>query len=101
MQPGQDNHKAKRFYVSGSVQGVGYRYFASRIAKRTGIVGYAKNLSDGRVEVFAIGTPEMLATLRRELERGPQSAVVLKVIEEDAAIEPEFEQGFSIERDAF
>ena len=38
--------------------------------------------------------------LRKELQRGPRSAVVSDVTEEDAAIEPKFEQGFSIEHDS-
>jgi acylphosphatase len=92
--------QARRFRVSGTVQGVGFRYFASRMARQLGIAGYAKNLRDGRVEVYAIGTPEKLAMLRKELQRGPRSAVVLDVTEEDAAIEPKFGQGFSIERDS-
>ena len=93
--------KLARFYrVRGRVQGVGFRYFASRIARQLGIAGYAKNLRDGRVEVYAIGTPEKLGMLRKELRRGPRSAVVSDVTEEDAAIEPKFERGFSIEHDS-
>ena len=92
--------QARRYRISGTVQGVGFRYFASRTARQLGITGYAKNLRDGRVEVYAIGTQEKLASLRKELQRGPRSAVVSDVMEEDAAIEPKFEQGFSIERDS-
>ena len=93
--------QARCYRVSGTVQGVGFRYFASRMARQLGITGYAKNLRDGQVEVYAIGTPEKLAALRKELQRGPRSAVVSDVMEEDAAIEPKFGQGFSIERDTF
>lgn len=92
--------QARRYRVSGTVQGVGFRYFASRTARQLGITGYAKNLRDGRVEVYAIGTQEKLASLRKELQRGPRSAVVSDVTEEDAAIEPRFERGFSIEHDS-
>ena len=92
--------QARRYRVSGTVQGVGFRYFASRMARQLGIAGYAKKLRDGRVEVYAIGTLEKLAALRKELQRGPRSAVVSDVTEEDAAIEPKFERGFSIERDS-
>lgn len=48
---------ARRFLISGIVQGVGYRYFALRAAKRHGIVGYVRNLHDGRVEVVARASP--------------------------------------------
>ena len=92
--------QARRYRISGTVQGVGFRYFVSRMARQLGIAGYAKNLRDGRVEVYAIGTPEKLAMLRKELQRGPRSAVVSDVTEEGAAIEPKFERGFSIERDS-
>jgi acylphosphatase len=97
----QETRQARRYRVSGTVQGVGFRYFASRIARQLGVTGYAKNLRDGGVEVYAIGTAAMLAALRKQLERGPLSAVVSEVLEEDAAIEPKFEHGFSIERDHF
>jgi hypothetical protein len=47
--------QAKRFFVSGMVQGVGFRFFAERTAASLGVGGYVKNLFDGRVEVYAIG----------------------------------------------
>lgn len=90
---------ARRFLVSGIVQGVGYRFFAQRAAERLGLAGYTKNLRDGRVEVYAIGSKGLLADLRRELERGPAGASVSDVRESDAAVEARFEGGFSIEYD--
>ena len=48
---------AKRFHVSGRVQGVGFRYFVERVALRLGIAGYVSNLPDGRVEVYALSSP--------------------------------------------
>ena len=91
---------AKLFSVTGMVQGVGYRYFTQRVAARMGITGYVKNLRDGRVEVYAIGSSSQLSRLRRELERGPQGASVAEVIDEDAAVEKGFSSSFSIERDS-
>jgi acylphosphatase len=96
----RDEPRTKRYYVSGIVQGVGYRYFAQRMAVRLGISGYTRNLNDGRVEVYAIGPAESLAALRAALERGPQSASVSKVIEEEAEIDGRFGDEFSIEYDA-
>jgi acylphosphatase len=87
---------AKRYYVSGMVQGVGYRFFAERAAGRLGMAGYAKNLRDGRVEVYAVGAAAALAALRAELERGPAAAMVDGVTEEEAAVDPKFSRGFSI-----
>ena len=46
---------ARKFFVGGEVQGVGYRFFAQRAAARHQVVGYVKNLDDGRVEVLAEG----------------------------------------------
>jgi acylphosphatase len=94
-----DIQQAKRYFVSGMVQGVGYRYFAQRAARRLGVAGYARNLADGRVEVYAIGTDEALAQLRGELERGPRAAHVSKVTEQKAEIDPEIAPGFSVEYD--
>jgi len=83
------------------VQGVGFRYFALRVAERLGAAGYAKNLRDGRVEVYAVGTAAALAALRTELERGPHSAEVAGVTEESAPVDARFAEGFSIEPDAW
>lgn len=90
---------ARRYYVSGVVQGVGYRYFAQRVAERLNLAGYTKNLRDGRVEVYAIGEEKDLAALRAQLERGPESASVSGVSEADARIEAKHGHGFSIEFD--
>jgi acylphosphatase len=91
--------EAKRFLISGMVQGVGFRFFAQRVADRLGVAGYVKNLPDGRVEVYAVGQAGQLRALHAELERGPQSAEVLQVAEEEAEIIPRHASGFSIEHD--
>ena len=88
---------AKRFYVSGAVQGVGFRFFAEKLAERLSIAGYVKNLFDGRVEVYAIGSATQLDALKSELRRGPRMAGVDHVAESDAEIVVEFSHGFTIE----
>lgn len=93
--------EAKLYYISGSVQGVGYRFFAQRVAVRLGLTGYVKNLRDGRVEAYAIGAPAQLAAFRQELERGPRTATVRGVIEEAAGIEDRYSSDFSIEHDTW
>lgn len=90
----------KRYYVSGLVQGVGFRYFVERVARHRKIAGYVRNLRDGRVEVYAVGTPTILADLRSELQRGPSAANVLNVAEEDAECLVQYAQSFEIEYDA-
>ena len=92
---------ARRYFVSGMVQGVGYRYFARQLAQRLGIAGYVKNLRDGRVEVYVIGSVPVLASVRAELERGPNGASVSSVAEEPAPIDPKFAVKFTVERDTW
>ena len=45
---------ARRYFIRGRVQGVGFRDFAQRAAAQLGVSGYARNLDDGRVEVYAV-----------------------------------------------
>ena len=62
-----DTRSAKRYFVSGMVQGVGFRYFTQDVAERLKISGFGRNLRDGRVEVFAMGMSEQHHELRRLL----------------------------------
>lgn len=50
-------------WVVGLVQGVGFRWWVARHAERLGLVGHARNLADGRVEVDAQGSPEAVDEL--------------------------------------
>jgi acylphosphatase len=95
-----ETKQAKRFLVSGFVQGVGFRYFAQRVADKLQLHGYVRNLRDGRVEAYAIGTPGQLADFRDKLQRGPMAASVANVTEEDEPIHPQYEDGFAITYDA-
>jgi acylphosphatase len=61
------------------VQGVGYRYFAERSAHQSSVTGWARNLSDGRVEVHANGSPEQLDDFEARLRMGPRAADVRSV----------------------
>lgn len=69
------------------MQGVGYRYFAQRAAAQLGVVGYVRNLDDGRVEVYAVGTSEQLSELAGLLWTGPRFAGVRGVEEQEAAVQ--------------
>jgi acylphosphatase len=75
---------ARRFIISGRVQGVGYRYFALRAAEWCGIVGTARNLPDGTVEVVAQGDEAAVGAFRAHLERGPSFGRVDRIVEEPA-----------------
>lgn len=63
-------------YVSGIVQGVGFRYFTMQQAEQWGLAGYAHNLADGRVEVVAQGPKARVERLLAWLECGPPTAQV-------------------------
>ena len=89
--------EAWRYLVNGRVQGVGFRWFVQHEADRLGLAGYVKNLRDGRVEVFAMGTGEQLAELRERLQQGPDSAHVENVLEQAAEPLERFRDGFTVE----
>jgi acylphosphatase len=95
-----DEKQTKRYFVSGIVQGVGFRFFAQREAEKLQVGGYARNLLDGRVEVLAIGSPAQLDGMKSALERGPRFSSVSSVREEAAQPNPLFEKRFVIEPDA-
>ena len=94
-----DSEQAKRFFVSGTVQGVGYRYFTQGVAERLHLSGFTRNLRDGRVEVYAVGPAGELSKLRSALERGPWGASVSEVHEESAPLDTQYAHGFVITHD--
>ena len=96
----RDEKQARRYFVSGTVQGVGFRFFVQREANKLGVGGYARNLYDGRVEVLAVGSPTQLDAMKSALQRGPRFSSVSGVREEEAQPSPLHEDGFAIEPDA-
>lgn len=81
-------------WIGGVVQGVGFRFFAVRAARRHGVSGFVRNLPDGRVEAAAEGLREAVNGFMEELKSGPSGAVVRTVQVEWEA--PEGRQGFVI-----
>ena len=71
--------KSVRAFVSGSVQQVGYRQSCRQVARSLGLVGWVRNLVDGRVEVVAQGERDNVDRLVTWLWSGPSSAVVTGV----------------------
>ena len=69
------------------MQGVGFRWFVQKHAAERGLRGWVRNEDDGRVHVYAIGTPEELDTLAALLYRGPQTAEVRGVEQQEAAVQ--------------
>lgn len=86
---------ARRWLVSGRVQGVFYRASCRTEALRLGLDGSARNLADGRVEVIAAGAPAALDALAGWLWRGPPLARVstVETFEFQAPVALEFSTG--------
>jgi acylphosphatase len=70
------NRIARRFFISGDVQGVGFRFFAQRAAARHQVVGFVRNLDDGRVEALAEGPAQNVEEFKHELVTGPRFSAV-------------------------
>ena len=78
---------ARRWFISGRVQGVGFRYFVRLQAQGLGLAGWTRNLSDGRVEVYAMGNAGALDDLAAALHKGPQLSDVRGVEQLEATPE--------------
>jgi acylphosphatase len=85
---------ARRFFITGRVQGVGFRFFAEDQARVHHVAGYVRNMPDGSVEALAEGDEESVTRFERALNRGPRGARVERVTGE--TVPPEGRHGFTI-----
>lgn len=69
----------KLIRVTGFVQGVGFRWFASRMARSMGLRGWVRNLHGGGVEIFAAGETAKLNEFIRDLYGGPGEVADIKI----------------------
>ena len=76
---------ARRYVVSGRVQGVGFRFFTEAAAMREGVHGWVRNLPNGSVEARIEGDAEAVERVEAAIRRGPQSSRVDEVIVEEEA----------------
>jgi acylphosphatase len=83
----EQNHSVKGF-VSGRVQGVGFRYFVKRQAHAERVHGYAHNLPDGRVEFLLQGEPAAVARVIERIRIGPNYARVTELVVEPVEVDP-------------
>jgi len=96
IQRGRGDEVVRRFLVFGTVQGVYFRHSTRLEAKRLEVRGFARNLSDGSVEVLAHGTAAAVDELRVWLGRGPSQAKVAEVREIEPEPLPSGPEGFNI-----
>ncbi len=88
---------ARKYFIKGLVQGVGFRFFTQRAAAKHQVVGYVKNLEDGRVEAYAEGFEEDIKAFYEDLLTGPVYARVEEI--EEIVLEPtDLYPTFRIER---
>ncbi|PYQ65509.1 MAG: acylphosphatase [Acidobacteria bacterium] len=85
---------ARRAIVSGRVQGVGFRFFAERAARRAGVRGWVRNLEDGRVETVVEGDEAAVARYLDEIRKGPLGGRVTDLRVEER--QPERFESFQI-----
>ena len=76
--------KTIRLRITGNVQGVGYRLWATRTAAGLGLRGWVRNRRDGSVEVLATGAPEAVTALVEACRHGPRGACVSEVTPTEA-----------------
>jgi len=86
---------ARRYVISGRVQGVGFRFFTEAAAAREALHGWVRNLPDGRVEIVAEGDAEALQRFERHMRHGPPGARIERV-EVDHTEPSGHDTGFSI-----
>jgi len=86
---------ARRYRITGRVQGVGFRFFAEAAARREGVRGWVRNTPDGAVEVLAEGDAEALERFERSIRQGPSSARVADV-EVDLVAPSGRDSGFTV-----
>ncbi|MTI89683.1 MAG: acylphosphatase [Balneolaceae bacterium] len=82
----------KHVYISGRVQGVGFRYFTKKNARSIGIKGWVKNLPDGRVEAVFQGEEGAVERMLNKVRQGPKSSYVEFIDVED---KPDPLEGYS------
>jgi len=86
---------ARRFVITGRVQGVGFRYFTQSAATREGLHGWVRNRPDGSVEALAEGDADAVERFERAVRSGPRGARVETVDAQDEVPDMR-ETGFAV-----
>lgn len=86
--PGRRVTKAIHARVSGRVQAVGFRQSCRQVARSLSLVGWVRNLADGRVELFAQGPNDAVDEIIDWAWVGPAAALVSSVETDVVAEDP-------------
>jgi acylphosphatase len=87
--------KRYRFVVSGTVQGVGFRYFTQATAQRLNLTGWVRNAHDGNVEGEVQGSETVCSSFFDKIRKGPALSYVDRCVIDECALRDN-ESGFSI-----
>jgi len=69
-------------HIEGKVQGVGFRFFATRVARKLGLKGHIQNLRDGAVTATVEGEADKIDEWLNEIREGPRYAEVVEIKQE-------------------
>lgn len=97
MSAAEPRRRWRRWTISGRVQGVGFRFFAKRLADSLALSGWVRNLPDGRVEMVAGGGEDALERFEQGIKEGPPAARVERVATSQLPA-PSHAAGFEIVR---
>jgi acylphosphatase len=87
--------KGAHAFVSGQVQGVGFRYYVNKLARRYNLTGWVRNVEDGRVEIMAEGDERDLSNFLAEVKKGSRWSTVSDVQTEWLSYQNQF-RGFEV-----
>ncbi|MCX9155035.1 acylphosphatase [Niveibacterium sp. 24ML] len=87
--------KTELLLITGSVQGVGYRWWMVQAAERLGVDGWVRNRRDGSVEAFVRGPAVAVDALAEWAHRGPPAARVVQVLRTPAEDDPSVTRDFA------
>jgi len=71
----------REVHYAGRVQGVGFRYTTERLARNFSVAGFVRNLSDGRVQLVAEGSPQELDALLDAISAAMQPHITGQQVE--------------------
>jgi acylphosphatase len=89
---------ARRWVVTGRVQGVGFRWYVLSLAQGLGVRGWVRNREDGAVEVVGLATESTIGRLDAIVRRGPPGSRVTDVTLEDVPHEDVDAKSFIVKR---